>query len=124
MEKLKEQLAEGVYSFGGKAWSAAHVSLGEQGVLRLARKRAEDLLAVAESPSRIEDGLSAPAQCANCARVSVQLMLCGRCKAVRYCGRTCQVAHYKAHKAVCRPTAPPRSYDHYPETLLPNALRP
>ncbi len=31
--------------------------------------------------------------------------ICGRCKAVSYCGRTCQVAHYKEHKAICRATA-------------------
>lgn len=106
LEKLEEQLAEGFYSSGGNAWAAAHVSLGEQRVLRLARERAEDLLAVVESGSGNGRGsLSAPARCANCEKVSVQLMLCGRCKAVPYCGRTCQVAHYKEHKAICRTTA-------------------
>lgn len=45
LEKLEEQLAESVYSPGGNAWAAAHVSLGEQRVLRLARKRAEEMLA-------------------------------------------------------------------------------
>ena len=103
LEKLEEKLAEGIFSSGGNAWAAAHVSLGEQRVLRLARKRAEDMLAGVESGSGNERGsLSAPARCASCEKDSVQLMTCGRCKAVRYCGRTCQVAHYKEHKAKCQ----------------------
>lgn len=101
LEKLEEQLAEGVYPSGGNAWAAAHVSLGEQRVLRLARKRAEDLLSAVESGS----SPSALASCANCEKGSAQLMLCGRCKAVAYCGRTCQVAHFKEHKAICRALA-------------------
>lgn len=106
LEKLEEQLAEGFYSPGGNTWSAAHVSLGEQRVLRLTRKTAEDLLAAVESGSGNGRGLlSAPAQCANCENVSVQLMQCGRCNKVMYCGRTCQVAHYKEHKAMCRATS-------------------
>ncbi|KAM0255849.1 hypothetical protein ACHAQJ_005354 [Trichoderma viride] len=100
LENLEQQLAEGVYPLGGNAWAAAHVSLGEQRVLRLARKRAEDLLAAVES----RNGNGTPARCANCEKVSVPLMLCGRCKAVMYCGRTCQVAHFKEHKAICRAT--------------------
>jgi hypothetical protein len=27
---------------------------------------------------------------------------CSRCKQVRYCGRECQLAHWKAHKADCK----------------------
>jgi len=106
LEKLEEQLAEGVYSPGGNAWAAAHASLGEQRVLRLARRRAEDLVAAAESGSGNGSGsLSALARCANCGKASVPLMLCGRCKAIRYCGRTCQVAHFREHKATCRTIA-------------------
>ncbi|KAK4444439.1 putative histone-lysine N-methyltransferase [Podospora aff. communis PSN243] len=106
LEKLEEQLAKGVYPSGGNAWAAAHVSLGEQRVLTLAKKRAEDLLSAAESrSSNAEGSVSAPAKCANCSKSSAQLMLCGRCKAVSYCGRTCQVAHFKEHKAICRAIA-------------------
>jgi len=106
LEKLEEQLAEGFYFPGGNAWSAAHVSLGEQRVLRLTRKITEDLLATVESGSGNERGLlSAPPQCAKCEKVSVQLMRCGRCNKVMYCGRACQVAHFKEHKAMCRATA-------------------
>lgn len=98
LEKLEEQLAEGFYSPGGNAWSAAHVSLGEQRVLRLTKKTAEDLLAAIESGN-------GRAQCAKCENVAVQLMRCGRCNKVMYCGRACQVAHYKEHKAICRALA-------------------
>ncbi|KAK5663835.1 hypothetical protein OQA88_38 [Cercophora sp. LCS_1] len=95
LETLEKELAEGVYS--GNAWAAAHVSLGEQRVLTLAKKKAEELLLAAESGSS-----STLERCANCRKVFAQLMLCGRCKAVSYCGRNCQVAHYKEHKATCR----------------------
>lgn len=106
LEKLEKQLVEGFYSPETNAWLAAHVSLGEQRVLRLTRERAETLLAEVESGSGDERGLlSAPAQCAKCKKVSVQLMRCGRCNAVMYCGRACQVADYSAHKAVCRANA-------------------
>jgi len=106
LEKLEEQLAEGFYSPGGNKWSAAHVSLGEQRVLRLTRKITEDLLAKVESGSGNQRSmLPAPPQCAKCERASVQLMRCGRCNKVMYCGRACQVAHYKEHKPICRATA-------------------
>jgi MYND finger/Rubisco LSMT substrate-binding len=104
LEKLEEQLADGFYSSGGNAWAAAQVSLGEQKVLRLAKKSAEDLLAAVESGRGSRRALSATAQCANCKKVSEQLKLCARCNAVMYCGRTCQVAHYKEHKATCLAT--------------------
>ena len=102
LEMLEEQLAASVHPPGGNSWAAAHVSLGEQRVLRLARQRAQDLLAVAESERRRRGELSPLARCATCDKVFGPLMLCGRCKAVAYCTRTCQVAHYKEHKVVCR----------------------
>ena len=102
LEILEEQLAASVHPPGGNAWAAAHVSLGEQRVLRSARKRAEDLLAAAESGRGRRGDLPSLARCANCDNVSGPLMLCGRCKAVSYCTRTCQVAHHKEHKVVCR----------------------
>lgn len=78
LEKVEEQLAEGFHSPGGNAWSAAHVSLGEQRVLRLTRKTAEDLLAAVESGRGNGMGLlSAPAQCAKCEK------RCGAVDAVR-----------------------------------------
>ncbi|PTB66620.1 N-methyltransferase [Trichoderma citrinoviride] len=104
LEKLETQLAEGVHPVGGNAWAAAHVSVGEQRVLRLARAKARDLLAAVES-GRESRSSSALARCANCDKGSVPLMLCGRCKSVMYCGRTCQVAHHKQHKVACRATA-------------------
>ncbi|KAJ3560054.1 hypothetical protein NPX13_g9442 [Xylaria arbuscula] len=55
VEKLEEQLAEGVYPPGGNAWAAAHVSLGEQRVLRLARKTVQDLLKAVEESERFRE---------------------------------------------------------------------
>ncbi|KAL2075202.1 hypothetical protein VTL71DRAFT_144 [Oculimacula yallundae] len=106
VENVVEKLGEGFYTSEGNAWSAAHVSLGEQLVLRLTRKAAQDLLAAVETGSGNKRGLSStPAQCANCRKVSGQLMRCGRCNEVVYCGRACQVAHFKEHKAFCRAIA-------------------
>lgn len=105
-KKLQEQLAKGVYPPGGNSWAAAHVSLGEQRVLRLAKKRAEESLQVVESGSGNETSLLSPlSRCANCGKDSVPLMLCERCKGVKYCGRACQVAHHKEHKGTCQATA-------------------
>lgn len=88
LEKLEEQLAGGFYTPAGNASMAAHVSLGEQRVLRLTRKTAEALLAAAEGGDK-RGTSSTPAQCAKCKKVLVQLMRCGRCNEVMYCGRAC-----------------------------------
>lgn len=101
LQDLESKLTDGFYNEGSNAWAAAHVSLGEQRVLRMAERRARDLLAA------IDDGPdSSPTltKCANCGNDS-SLMLCSRCKAVKYCGRTCQVTHFKEHKALCRTIA-------------------
>ena len=52
-----------------------------------------------------------PTECAHCGSAetaggSVALKPCSRCKAVVYCGRECQAAHWKAggHRAVCKGT--------------------
>ncbi|KZP07580.1 hypothetical protein FIBSPDRAFT_1052900 [Athelia psychrophila] len=42
------------------------------------------------------------AQCGTGAGGSTTLSLCGVCKAVRYCGRACQAAHWKTHKKDCQ----------------------
>ena len=104
LEQLDQQLKEGVYTPGGNTWAAAHVSLGEQRVLRAAKETAEDLLAKVGNGH----GSGGAAKCANCGQHSGQLMLCGRCKGVRYCGRACQVAHFKVHKEACRAAASKR----------------
>ena len=44
-------------------------------------------------------------RCANCNKDCVddgkQKMVCSRCNVVRYCGRDCQVKHWKVHKKEC-----------------------
>jgi hypothetical protein len=37
--------------------------------------------------------------CFNCEKSAAQH--CGRCKAASYCGKTCQINHWKKHKAMC-----------------------
>ena len=102
LEVLEAQLAADVYSPGGNAWAAAHVSAGEQRVLRSARNRAVNLLAATQSESGDTPASTPMARCANCGEASGPSMLCGRCRAVSYCSRACQVAHYKQHKGACR----------------------
>eukprot|EP01122_Echinamoeba_exundans_P004502 TRINITY_DN14558_c0_g1_i1.p1 TRINITY_DN14558_c0_g1~~TRINITY_DN14558_c0_g1_i1.p1 ORF type:complete len:219 (+),score=31.46 TRINITY_DN14558_c0_g1_i1:130-786(+) len=41
------------------------------------------------------------ATCAKCGNPN-NLMQCSGCKRVRYCGRECQVSHWKVHKAACK----------------------
>lgn len=103
LDMLEEQLAKGFYPPGGNAWAAAHVSMGEQRVLRMTLKKVQDLLAALEGGDSNSQGLAH--RCAKCGNTSAQLMACGRCKSVRYCGRSCQVAHYKEHKAMCQAIA-------------------
>lgn len=101
-EKIEEQLAEGLYNSGENTWLAAQVSLGEQRVLRLTRKTAVGLLAAVHSERRGESGMSSAApRCAKCNKTLTRSMRCGRCNEVLYCGRPCQVAHYKEHKVYC-----------------------
>ncbi|ATY67437.1 kinase-like domain [Cordyceps militaris] len=97
LEKLEAQLVGGFYPAGGNAWAAAQVSAGEQCILTRAKKTAKDMLAAVVDPLAT--------QCANCGNGSGALMSCGRCKAVKYCKRECQIAHFKNHKATCRTLA-------------------
>lgn len=49
--------------------------------------------------------IMAPNACAHCnkpATTTKPLKPCNNCKAVAYCNRTCQQAHFKAHKKTCR----------------------
>jgi hypothetical protein len=43
-------------------------------------------------------------ECANCGESAASLLACARCKLVSYCGKACQIQHWKAHfghKALC-----------------------
>ena len=57
--------------------------------------------------------------CSYCHKKSkdARLLDCGKCRLVKYCGRECQVAHWKHHKKLCRLArkggpAVPRKQDH------------
>ena len=42
--------------------------------------------------------------CLFCAREPVHAQRCSRCKVAIYCGAECQKAHWKTHRADCKPT--------------------
>ena len=44
-----------------------------------------------------------PSACAHCGSKRLELRRCLRCKAVAYCGKECQAAAWKGHKATCEP---------------------
>ena len=46
----------------------------------------------------------AAAACAACGAADAGMM-CGRCRGVRYCGRSCQGAHWRTHRSACLPAA-------------------
>lgn len=59
----------------------------------------KSLEAKVTSPGAVE---RACAQCHKVPAAASTLLQCGACKAVSYCDRTCQKAHWKVHKAQCR----------------------
>ena len=63
-----------------------------------AMRRKETAVSVASTASADPS----PIYCANCGIAASNLKACSRCKAVSYCGREYQVAHWKSgHKAAC-----------------------
>ena len=43
-------------------------------------------------------------ECSLCKRISDNIKKCARCGQAQYCGKECQVKHWKDHKAVCKPS--------------------
>jgi len=62
-------------------------------------------IVLAESPTsdHFQDDLVQTNECAACGVYSVQNMLCGRCRMVRYCSKECQKDHWKYHRMECFP---------------------
>lgn len=72
---------------------------GNQGPLTLGGEESQRLFdAVASKPGGHK--------CEHCGLQSDKLLLCGRCNAVRYCSKECQVSHYPQHKTDCRNSVP------------------
>ncbi|CAJ0765484.1 12967_t:CDS:2 [Entrophospora sp. SA101] len=88
LEELESRIASGKYQKGSSSWAAAHVSIGEQRVLRMSLQKAKDLLMLVV--------------CAQCGKANDNNKRCGRCKRVVYCGTACQKSHYKEHKDICK----------------------
>lgn len=101
---LEKQLAMSVHSSKENAWIATHVNLSEQRMLKLTRKRTKNLLAIAKNEREKRKNMSTLTRCAYCDEIFEfeSFMLCERCRTMNYCTRTCQIAHYKEHKIVCR----------------------
>eukprot|EP01006_Ploeotia_vitrea_P016996 TRINITY_DN47961_c0_g1_i1.p1 TRINITY_DN47961_c0_g1~~TRINITY_DN47961_c0_g1_i1.p1 ORF type:complete len:335 (-),score=-7.65 TRINITY_DN47961_c0_g1_i1:51-1034(-) len=49
-----------------------------------------------------EDTYKIPHDCGLCGVVSRNHLLCGGCRAIRYCGVDCQNKHWKEHKKACK----------------------
>jgi hypothetical protein len=54
-----------------------------------------------EWQKEVKDLQAVPRFCAAC-RKHASSTRCARCRAVYYCGRACQKAHWKGHKAGCQ----------------------
>ncbi|OAA53709.1 Rubisco LS methyltransferase, substrate-binding domain protein [Cordyceps fumosorosea ARSEF 2679] len=121
-EDLEERLGNGTYATGSNSWAAAHVSASEQRILELAKgkaakllgenaaaaqqaamQRAEKMLAALRAGDDGEVDAPPPDRCVQCGKdgAAAKLMMCGKCKAVKYCGRHCQVVDRQKHKKVC-----------------------
>ncbi|RUP49061.1 hypothetical protein BC936DRAFT_143374 [Jimgerdemannia flammicorona] len=88
IEELGLRVAGDQYPVGGNAWAAAHVSMGEQRILRLALAATRDRQVLVV--------------CARCGKAEDGNKKCGRCKKVVYCSVDCQKAHHKEHKGSCK----------------------
>ncbi|CAG8603087.1 9750_t:CDS:2 [Ambispora gerdemannii] len=87
LEDLEAKISSNIYKQSDNVWAAAHVSIGEQRILRMALQKTRELLALII--------------CAQCGKVDEDNKRCARCRRVVYCGRDCQKTHYKEHKFVC-----------------------
>jgi ankyrin repeat protein len=63
---------------------------------------AADASKVARAPIAQTQYLEAKAHCSNPGCSGAGLKKCTGCKQARYCGQTCQLAHWKTHKANCK----------------------
>jgi TPR repeat protein len=102
---VKQNMAEALRLFQkaaaqGGAGAKENVKRAER---ELSKQQQATLLATPASP------LSLSTSCANCsiteAMGSLTMKSCARCKAVVYCGKECQIQHWKAeggHRAVCK----------------------
>jgi hypothetical protein len=67
-----------------------------------ARGTAVDASKDGGAPIASTEYLEAKAHCSNPGCSGAGLKKCTGCKQARYCGQTCQLAHWKAHKAGCK----------------------
>lgn len=100
------------WSAGGKEMLRAVRIAGEDAYRAACEERATSLASSAFGFPKVEEETqstprvpkSASSICAHCGKLC-QVRLCAKCKAVGYCGRDCQVAHFKKHKKDCKKVA-------------------
>ena len=89
-----------------QAWAAVEETAGLAGVERVlcaVHSRAMLQGASGEGGRDVGGRDGGSADTVVCARCGGEVVLrCGRCKQVRYCGKECQVAHWKLHKGECK----------------------
>jgi len=83
----------------------------EKAVLQLVNKATETVGAWLEGKRTDWKNTSSPATagCAHCGKRHPNLKRCTRCRAVSYCNRDCQSAHFNAHKKQCKRIAASRT---------------
>jgi len=105
---IKLYAIEGYNPIQGKLKSSVY--FGPDGLLNITARVMKEWLD-GERIEYCEDISSAPpsevmwgdfSRCAKCGSSRGDLKKCSRCSKVAYCGRECQVAHYKSHKAACK----------------------
>eukprot|EP00884_Botryococcus_braunii_P001214 jgi/Botrbrau1/11093/Bobra.0219s0004.2 len=77
------------------------VPVGFSSQMNGGREAGDGVHAGVKTPRRKK--VSACATCGKAVGGAVKLRECSKCRAVRYCGRDCQVAHWPVHKLVCKP---------------------
>jgi hypothetical protein len=74
------------------------VSEDDDGIMRTAAEMSRNYGASAVQTTYLES----KTHCSNTGCSGAGIMKCTRCKQARYCGETCQLAHWKAHTGDCR----------------------
>jgi hypothetical protein len=99
---------------GGQAVNQAGKN-GHYAIMQLLLDRADTAAAGTSSSTTVSGGRpggyaaaaaaaappSGDSRCEHCGRCAPRLMRCGRCRRSFFCGKECQTAGWKSHKATC-----------------------
>jgi len=65
--------------------------------------------------SQTKPGAPILKSCANCHTATPSTRVCGSCRTVSYCGKSCQVAHWPLHKGCCASSHPDKKTPMMPQ---------